>query len=116
MLVDEVHPSLLVCHALALTSFHEARVLFHVSGTGSSFDVEGSWARTYSMLPLFPLDSHQRVMAFFNVDVEQMLARKVLAALEASICVSLVVVNLVLVVGLESQRLSVRRQVASHGE
>lgn len=68
------------------------------------------------MLPLFPLDSHQRVMAFFNMDVEQMLAGKVLAALEASICVSLVVVNLVLVVGLESQRLSVRWQVASHGE
>lgn len=68
------------------------------------------------MLSLFPLDSHQRVMAFFNVDVEQMLTGEVLAALEASICVSLVVVNLVLVVGLKGQGLSVGWQVASHGE
>jgi hypothetical protein len=54
-------------------------------------------------------------MAFFNMYIEQMLAGKVLAALKTPVSVSLVIVHLVFVVGSESQRLPVGRQIASHG-
>lgn len=54
-------------------------------------------------------------MVFFNVDVEQMFAWEVLVAFKTPISMGLVVMDLIFVVGSKGQRLSVRRQVASHG-
>jgi hypothetical protein len=56
---------------------------------------------TYSMLALFSLDSHQRVMVFLNMDVEKMFGGEVLAAFEAPVSMRLVVVHLVFIVGSE---------------
>lgn len=67
------------------------------------------------MLALFSQDSSERVMAFLDVDVEEMVRREVLAALAAPVGVRLDVVRLILGVSPERDRFPVARQRAAHG-
>ncbi len=64
---------------------------------------------TYRMLPLVSPNPDERVVAFFNMDSEKVLGRKVFPALQASVGVKVVVVGFVLGVGGENHWFVVRR-------
>lgn len=79
---------LLGSHALALASFNKAGIC---------------------VLSLFSGDPRQRVMTLFNVYIEKMICWKILAALNAPVCVKIVVMGFVIAVEPEPYRFSVRR-------
>lgn len=109
MLIDHMHPPFLMGHAFALTSFHKTGVLVVlVSGAKLIRKL------THCMLSFISPHHHKGVVAFLDMDAEEVLCWKVLSTFETSVQVELVVVRLVLAVGPECERLSVRGEGAFH--
>ena len=78
--------------------------------------MKGHACFTYCMLPLFPQHGRKRIVLLLNVDTEQVIRGKVLAALETAIRMGLVVVRLVVRIRPERQRLSVRGEETPHDD
>lgn len=89
VLVNQMKPPLLRSHALALAPFDKARI---------------------RVLAFFPGDLCQGIMAFLDMDFEKMICGEVLATLNTSVCMKLVIVSLVVAIVPEPQRFLVRGQ------
>lgn len=88
MFINQMKSPLLGSHALALASLHKTRI---------------------RVLSLFSSNPRQGVMTLFNVHIEKMICREILAALNAPVCVEIVVMGFVIVVEPETNRFSVGR-------
>jgi hypothetical protein len=75
------------------------------------------WCRLflpYRVLASVSPDNDEGIVELLDVETEKVVAGEVLATLEATVCVEAGVVRIVLGIGLEQERLPVRRQSAPH--
>ncbi len=64
---------------------------------------------TYRVLALVSADVNKRIVTFFNMDSEEMLAGKVFSAFQTPVAVEVVVVGFILGIGAENYWFVVRR-------